>query len=239
MKKLTIQLLAVVLLLTSCTTQQINDTLNAVLNGGLTSEDIGLGLKQALSIGAEKGANELARAGGYFDDMAYRILLPEEAQKVTNKLRGVPGFRDLENIVIKKINQGAEDAAKEAAPIFLDAIKQMTIQDALGILKGEKDAATQYLNRVTFDALYSKFSPVINNSLDKFDARKVWSDGVSAYNLIPFVEPVETDLGAYVTRQALNGLFKKVALKELDIRENVGARTTELLQKVFAQQDGK
>lgn len=239
MKKITFPLLVLFLLLSSCTTQQINDTLSIIRGANLTTDDIAAGLRQALSIGAENGASELSRDGGYFNDLAYRILLPEEARKVTDRLRVIPGFTDLEGVVIKKINQGAEDAAKEAAPIFLSAIKAMTIQDALGILKGDKDAATQYLNRVTYDQLYQKFNPVITTSLDKFEARTVWSDATTAYNRIPFINPVNVELGDYVTRQALDGLFKKVALKELDIRTNIKSRTTELLQKVFAQQDAK
>lgn len=239
MKKITFPLLVLFLLLSSCTTQQINDTLSVIRGASLTTDDIAAGLRQALSIGAENGASELSRDGGYFNDLAYRILLPEEARKVTDRLRVIPGFTDLEGVVIKKINQGAEDAAKEAAPIFLSAIKAMTIQDALGILKGDKDAATQYLNRVTYDQLYQKFNPVITTSLDKFEARTVWSDATTAYNRIPFINPVNVELGDYVTRQALDGLFKKVALKELDIRTNIKSRTTELLQKVFAQQDAK
>ena len=226
------------LLLVGCTSQQINRTLNTVLNGGLTPTEIGNGLKGALRIGAQQGAEELARPGGYFDDLTYRILLPEEARKVTDRLQGVPGFSNLEEVIIKKINQGAEDAATKAAPIFVDAIRQMTIQDAVGILKGDDNAATQYLIRTTSDQLTAEFAPVINNSLDKFDANKVWSDAATAYNNFPLTrQQVDTDLGAYVTQQALDGLFKKVALKELDIRQNVSARTTELLRRVFAQQD--
>ena len=226
------------LLFQACTSQQINQTLNTVLNGGLTSQEIGNGLKEALRIGAQEGATELSRPGGYFDDLAYRILLPEEVQKVTDRLQSVPGFSNLEEVILKKINQGAEDAATKAAPIFVDAIRGMTIQDAVGILKGQDDAATQYLVRTTSNALTAEFAPVINNSLDKFDANKLWLDAANAYNDFPLTrQKVETDLGAYVTQQALAGLFKKVALKELDIRENVSARTTDLLRRVFAQQD--
>lgn len=232
-------LLLLPLLLFGCTSQQINQTLNTVLNGGLTSEDIASGLKEALRIGARKGAEELSRPGGYFDDLSYRILLPEEVRQVTDRLQNVPGFSDLEGVILKKINQGAEDAASKAGPIFVDAIREMTIQDALGILRGEKDAATQYLLRSTSDKLTAEFAPVINNSLDKYDANKVWLDAATAYNNFPLTrQEVETDLGAYVTQRALDGLFKKVALKELDIRQNVSARTTELLRRVFAQQDG-
>lgn len=240
MRKLTFLLLP--LLFFGCTAQQINDTLNAVLSesGGLSSADIGKGLKEALRIGAQAGANELAQDGGYFNDMAYRILLPEEVRKVTDRLQNVPGFRNLEEVIIKKINQGAEDAAKSAAPIFVGAIRQMTINDALGILKGENNAATQYLQRTTYQNLYNEFSPVINNSLDKFDAQKVWKDAATAYNNFPLTrQPVNTNLADHVTTMALTGLFKKVAGKELDIRQNINARTSELLRKVFALQDGQ
>ncbi|THH37681.1 DUF4197 domain-containing protein [Neolewinella litorea] len=221
-----------------CTSQQINQTLNTVLNGGLTSTDIANGLKEALRIGAREGAEELAKPGGYYEDLTYRILLPEEVRKVTERLQNVPGFSNLEAVILKKINQGAEDAATKAAPIFVDAIRQMSIQDAVGILKGDKTAATDYLRRTTSQALTAEFAPVINASLDKYDANKVWLDAASAYNNFPLTrEKVETDLGAYVTQRALDGLFLKVALKEQDIRENVAARTTDLLRRVFAQQD--
>lgn len=235
-------LLCLPVLLLACTPQQINDTLNTVLGGtgGLTSAEIGNGLKEALRVGARAGADELSRPGGYFDDIAYRILLPEEVRKVTDRLQNVPGFADLEGIILKKINQGAEDAASKAAPIFVNAIRQMTIQDALGILQGQDNAATQYLQRTTYTELTNEFSPVINNSLDKFDANKIWQDAATAYNNFPLTrQPVNTDLGAYVTERALDGLFRKVALKELDIRENISARTSDLLRRVFALQDGQ
>lgn len=225
-------------LLFGCTSQQINQTLNTVLSGGLTSDDIGNGLKEALRIGAQQGATELSEDGGYFNDLAYRILLPDEVRKVTDKLQGIPGFSNLEEVIIKKINQGAEDAASKAGPIFVGAIRQMTIQDAMSILKGDNNAATSYLQRTTYNALFNEFNPVINTSLDKYDANKVWQDAATAYNNFPLTrQEVNTNLGEYVTERALEGLFKKVALKELDIRENIGARSTELLRKVFALQD--
>ena len=146
------------LLLLGCTSQQINQTLQTVLNGGLTPTEIGNGLKEALRLGAREGAEELAQPGGYFDDLTYRILLPEEVRQVTDRLQNVPGFSNIEEVILKKINQGAEDAASKAAPIFVDAIRQMTIQDAVGILRGENDAATQYLSRTTSDALTAEFA---------------------------------------------------------------------------------
>jgi len=235
-------LFALPFLFFGCTSQQVNDTLNAVLSGsgGLSSADIGKGLKEALRIGANQGANELSAPGGYFNDLAYRILLPEEVQKVTSRLQGVPGFSNLEEVIIKKINQGAEDAAKKAGPIFVGAIRQMTIQDALGILKGNRNAATTYLQRTTYQNLYNEFSPVISTSLDKFEAQKVWSDAANAYNNFPLTrDKVNTNLADHVTQKALEGLFSKVAVKEEDIRANIGARSTELLRRVFALQDTK
>ncbi|MCX8210657.1 MAG: DUF4197 domain-containing protein [Lewinella sp.] len=225
-----------------CTAQQVNDTLNTVLGGasGLSTDQIGNGLKEALRIGAQAGANELSAPGGYFDDLAYRILLPEEVRKVTDRLQGVPGFSNVEEIIIKKINQGAEDAAQKAAPIFVGAIRQMTIQDALGILKGNRTAATQYLQGATSQNLYNEFNPIISSSLDKFDAQKVWEDAARIYNNFPLTrQPVNTNLADHVTQKALEGLFRKVALKEEDIRLNISSRSSELLRKVFALQDGQ
>lgn len=225
-----------------CTAQQVNDTLSTVLGGSdaLSTDQIGNGLKEALRIGAEAGANELSAPGGYFDDIAYRILLPEEVRKVTDRLQGVPGFANLEETIIKKINQGAEDAAKTAAPIFVGAIRQMTIQDALGLLNGDRTAATQYLQRTTSQSLYNEFQPVIATSLDKFDAQKVWEDAARVYNNFPLTrQPVNANLSDYVTERALEGLFDKVALKEEDIRANISSRSSELLRRVFALQDGE
>lgn len=230
-------LLALVLLSSACTTQQINSTLGSVLNGGLSTTDVASGLKEALRLGATQGAQELSQTGGYFDDLAYRILLPEEVQTVTRRLQGVPGFSDLEASILRKINQGAEDAAQSAGPIFVEAITSMTIEDAWNILKGGDNAATQYLQGATQIALTEAFRPTINESLDKFNANQIWLDASTAYNRIPLLEPVETDLTSYVTGRALDGLFKKVALKEQEIRTNINARTSDLLRRVFAEQD--
>ncbi len=228
--------MAALLFTMACTTAQINQTLGVLTNVPLSREDVGNGLKEALRIGITKGAQQLAQEKGFYDS-PYRILLPEEARKVTERLSVIPGFTDLEDVIIKKINQGAEDAAKEAAPIFVSAIQQMTIQDAFGILKGDNRAATSYLDRVTRDQLYAKFNPVIVNSLDKFGARKAWSDASTRYNSLPLVNDVTTNLDDYITQQALNGLFAKVAEEEINIRTNLGARTTDLLRRVFAAQD--
>ncbi len=206
------------------------------LEGGLTKEEVAKGLKQALEIGITEGAQKLSQTDGYYKS-AYKILLPPEARKVTDKLHDVPGFTNLEEVILEKINRGAEDAAKKAAPIFKDAILSMSFSDAWGILKGGDNAATQYLRQATYNRLYQEFNPVIVQSLDKFNARTYWADAVNAYNKIPLVEKANPDLDDYVTKQALEGLFAMVALKEKDIRHNLAARTTDLLRKVFAAQD--
>ena len=223
----------------ACTQQELQSALGTVLGSeNLTNADIASGLKQALEIGITEGATRLSQKDGYFKS-PYKILLPEEARQVTNRLQNIPGFSEVENEILERINRGAEDAAKKATPIFVDAIKGMSFNDALGILMGENNAATTYLNQATYQSLYNEFNPVIIESLDKFNARKYWEDAVNAYNRIPFIEKANPDLGDYVTQEALNGLFSMVAKKELDIRVNVNARTSELLKKVFAKQDNK
>ena len=222
--------------LTACDPAALQSALDALNAGELTNTEVSSGLKQALELGIGKGSDLLSKKDGYYKS-AYKILLPPEARKVTEKLSAIPGFSNVENIILEKINRGAEDAAKKAKPIFVSAIKQMSFADAMNILMGEKNAATTYLNRTTNTQLYSEFSPVINQSLDKFDARKYWKDAVNTYNKIPFVQKVNADLGDYVTNEALKGLFSMVEKEELDIRSNVASRTTDLLKKVFAKQD--
>jgi len=227
--------LLLILQLTACTElQNIAGTLAE--SGALTNAEIGQGLKQALEIGIGKGSDRLSQLDGYYKSQ-YKILLPAEARKVTEKLKIIPGFDKVEDIILEKINRGAEDAAKKAKPIFVNAIKQMTFDDALNILMGSDNAATTFLNNGTRNQLYGEFSPVINKSLDKYNANKYWSDAVKKYNAIPFVDKVNPDLGDYVTDQALNGLFGMVEKEEKNIRVNVSARTSDLLKKVFAKQD--
>lgn len=214
--------------------QQVLDVASSAT--GLTTEQIGQGLKAALDSGVSKGSDRLSALNGYYKS-PYKILLPEEAQKLTSRLQRIPGFDQVEAKMLEKINRGAEDAAKKAKPIFVSAIKQMTFQDAVGILKGEKNAATTYLNRVTYDKLYNEFKPVLVKSLNKYQALDYWSNAVTKYNRIPLVEKMNPQLDDYITNKALDGLFAMVAKEELNIRNNAAARTTDLLKKVFAQQD--
>lgn len=201
-----------------------------------TAADIAGGLKEALNAGISKGVDALGVKDGFYKS-AYKILLPPEAQNVVNKLKFVPGFDKVEDILLEKINRGAEDAAGKAKPIFVSAIRQMSFSDATNILMGSDNAATSFLQKTTSEDVYKEFNPVIVASLDKFDARKYWSDAVNAYNKIPLVKKANPDLDDYVTRQAMKGLFSMVELKEKDIRHNKLSRTSALLKKVFAKQD--
>ncbi|MEM6319208.1 MAG: DUF4197 domain-containing protein [Bacteroidota bacterium] len=204
--------------------------------GGLSKEEAGEGLKEALNIGVGEAVDFLSVEDGYYKS-PYKILMPEEAEKVVGKLRAVPGFSNVEEDVLEKINRAAEDAATKAKPIFISAIKQMTFKDALNILMGEKNAATTYLEKATYDQLYNEFKPVIIASLDKFKARETWRGAVKAHNKLPFVKKANPELDDYVAKQALVGMFSLVEKKEADIRGNADARPSALLQKVFAQQD--
>lgn len=235
--KLSLVVFALTFSSSACAPGQFQEVLGSVLeSGALTTGEVSSGLKQALEIGISKGSDQLSEVNGFFNS-PYKILLPPEVRQITDKLQKVPGFSQVEDILLEKINRGAEDAAKKAKPIFVSAIKQMTFDDAMNILLGADNAATGYLNDKTNLQLYNAFNPVIVESLDKFNARKYWSDLVEKYNRIPFVEKADPSLDNYVTTQALKGLFSMVEKEEKNIRTNVSARTSALLKKVFAKQD--
>ncbi|MBI5915541.1 MAG: DUF4197 domain-containing protein [Bacteroidetes bacterium] len=206
--------------------------------GGLSQDEVGRGLKEALNNGVGEAADFLSKPDGYYKS-AYKILLPDEAQQVVSKLKLVPGFENVEANLIEKMNRAAEDAAIKAKPIFISAIRQMTFKDAMNILMGKDDAATRYLESATFKQLYAEFLPIIQQSLDKVNAREYWRSAVSAYNKIPFVEKTNSELDDHVNRAALKGLFGLVEKKEAGIRKDVSLRNSDLLKKVFAKQDGK
>ena len=234
-------LLSITLLFTfsSCDVQNqalLGNILKDFPMGNPTTFEIGQGLKQALEIGTSQGADRLSLKDGFLGNMAVKILFPPEAVRVENTLRSL-GLNSLCDNVITSLNRAAEDAAKEAKPIFISAIKQMTISDATNILLGNQDAATQYFKRVTTAQLMEKFNPVITNSLNKVGATKYWSDVIGRYNTIPLVNPINTDLSEYVAQKAIDGLFLEIAQEELKIRGNLNARSTPLLQKVFGYAD--
>lgn len=239
MRKVSLFAVVFSLFLVACTPQDISNVLGTVLatDTPLTNEEAASGLKEALNQGVGKGVDFLSATDGYYKS-AYKILLPEEARKVTAKLQNVPGFGNVEEIILEKINRGAEDAAKKAKPIFVDAIRGMSFRDAMSILLGEKNSATRYLETNTSSKLYQEFNPVIVESLDKFQAREYWTKAVTAYNKLPFIaEKANPNLDDYVTKEALKGVFGMVEKEEFNIRTNLAARTTDLLKKVFAKQD--
>jgi hypothetical protein len=210
--------------------------LQKALGGEAVSNDeVTEGLKEALVKGISEGSDLVSQVDGYFKNPAIKIPFPPEVEQVETTLRQVGLGGEVDKFVLT-LNRGAEDAAKEAKPIFLAAIRQMTIEDAWSILRGQNDAATQYLKKSTSELLKEKFKPVIQNSLSKVNATKYYSDLVSSYNRIPLVQKVNPDLDEYATERAIEGLFVMIAKEEKNIRENPLARTSELLKKVFGSQ---
>lgn len=205
---------------------------------GIGGIDISAGLKEALNNGISKQVTKLTAVDGFYRNEAVKILLPEELRKVDSSLRKM-GLSSLADEGLKVINRAAEDAVKEATPIFVDAVVNMSFTDAKTILMGNESSATTYLQNSTSTALYGKFNPVIKNSFTKVGADKVWANIINKYNLIPFVQKVNPDLTDYVTNQAMTGVFKMIAVEEKNIRTNLNARTSVLLQRVFAMQDKK
>jgi len=198
--------------------------------------DISDGLKEALNKGITEQVSKLMAPDGFYKNEAVKIIMPEELQKVDATLRKL-GFGNLADEGIKSLNRAAEDAVKEASPIFVNAIKNMTVNDAKGIVLGADNAATTYLKTTTNTDLYAKFNPVVQQSIGKVGADKVWASIIKKYNGLPFISKVNPDINDYVTQKTLDGVYKMIAVEEKNIRSNLNARTTELLKKVFALQD--
>ncbi|WP_297332977.1 DUF4197 domain-containing protein [Flavobacterium sp.] len=202
----------------------------------LSNAEIGSGLKEALKKGVDDQVQKLTAVDGFYKNEAVKILLPEELQKVDKTLRKM-GMANLADEGIKVLNRAAEDAVKEATPIFTNAIMNMSFTDAKNILMGTDNSATQYLQRTTTSPLYSKFSPVVSQSLDKVGANAVWAKIIDKYNSLPLVSKVNPNLTDYVTNKALDGVFTMIAVEEKNIRTNLSSRSSDLLKKVFALQD--
>ncbi len=222
--------------LTACA--ELQDIANQLpkSGGALSNADIGAGLRQALDQGIDKQVTKLTQTDGFFKNELVKILLPEELQKVDKALRDI-GLSSLADEGLKVLNRAAEDAVGEATPIFVNAVKEITFNDAKNILLGEDDAATEYLTLKTQTELYEKFQPVINNSFSKVGADQIWSNLITRYNSIPFTSDVNPDLTDYVTGEALNGVYKMIAVEEKEIRTQISSRGTDLLRKVFSLQD--
>ncbi len=258
MKKISILLLSVFFLFSSC-----DENGNPIIPiGGLSNEEVILGLKEALRVGTDSSVSRLTAVDGYFADQAVKILLPEDVNNQINSLQNTiastsnpfvkgamqlaydQGIQPILNDMVLSLNRSAEDAAKKATPIFVNAITGITIQDGFNILNGSDTAATSYLKGRTFNSLYDAFQPDIDNSLSKAlvgnnSANDIFSTYVSSYNTVAnvstgLVSPIsDVPLSTYVTEKGLNGLFLKVGEEEKNIRENPLNRVTEILQRVF------
>ena len=232
------KLFAFVLIFNFTSCAELQQVVNQMPQGNpvISNADMAAGLRQALDFGIEKQVSKLTQTDGFYKNELVKILLPEELQKVDKALRDI-GLSSLADEGTKVLNRAAEDAVKEATPIFVDAVKGITFSDAKNILLGNDDAATQYLTNKTQTALYDKFNPVIKNSFNKVGADQIWSNLITKYNNIPFTTNVNPDLTDYVTNEALKGVYTMIAVEEKDIRTKFTSRTTDLLKKVFALQD--
>ncbi len=242
--------LLLVVVLTSCAelTQLAQQTLDS--NAPLSQNEIVAGLKEALINGANNSASILGATDGYYKDDLVKILLPPEANTIVDNIKKIPGGEDLLEDVLLQINRAAEDAAKEAAPIFISSIKSMAIPDAVGILKGDDNAATQYLNKTTYDQLFNLYRPKIKASVEKdlvgnISTKESWDSLTGKWNKlangmagqIAGLKPVNTELEDYLTQKALDGLFLKIADEEKQIRKDPAARVSSLLKRVFGSLD--
>ena len=214
--------------------KEVSEKANALVKGDdpLSEDHVKKGLVEALIKGSEKSVQSASKKDGFNLNKSIKIPFPEDAKKMKSTLVKM-GFSDQVIKFEKSINNAAELASKEALPIFVNAVKSMTINDAFSILNGNDNSATVYLKDQTSSSLYTKFKPIISNAISKVDVTKYWSDLTSAYNKVPFVKPINTDLDDYITKGAMYGLFFLIEQEEKNIRNNPTARTTEILKKVF------
>ncbi|WP_180754511.1 DUF4197 domain-containing protein [Hymenobacter sp. DG01] len=209
-------------------------TTKAGSTGNITQDEAARGLKEALTQGISKGADQASKPDGFYLNKLIRIPFPPDAQRVATTLRSIGLGSQVDRFELT-LNRGAEEAAKSAKPIFLTAIKSLTFKDVWGILTGDKNAATNYLKRTTTEQLTVAFRPIVQKSLDQVGATRYYTDLTTRYNRIPLVKPVQTDLNQYATGKAIDGLFTLIAQEEANIRENPVARTTDLLKRVFGK----
>jgi hypothetical protein len=250
MKARSVIIIVCILILTACA-----EVMNLVQSGStlpLTEDEVISGLKEALKTGARNSAQKLAAENGYYGDATIKILLPDEANVIIDNISKFPGGDKLVQDVVLSINRAAEDAAKEAAPIFVNSVEQMTIKDAFSILNGADNAATVYLRATTYNELYALYKPKIKTSTEKkimgnISTKDSWVTLTGKWNSLANsvagrlanLKPVNTDLDDYLTNKALNGMFLKVELEELKIRKDVAARVSPILKRVFGSLDNK
>ncbi len=209
-------------------------TPNAHLGEGLPNSEIINGLKEALKVGMNNATSSASKLDGFYKNPLIKIPFPKEVGEAEKTMRSLGMDKEVDKFV-KTLNRAAEDAAKSAAPIFLNSILKMNIDDGLGILRGGNDAATQYLKNTSNAALIAAFQPIVKNSLDKVNITKYWKPLMTNYNKLPFVNKINPDLNSYVTNKAIEGLFKLIASEELKIRKDPAERINDLLQSVFGK----
>lgn len=238
MKKAYIALLTISIFFSSCDELQtvVDNLPNGTGGTGISDTMIANGLREALDLGIDKQVTKLTQKDGFYRNELVKILLPQELKKVDQTLRDI-GLGSLADEGLKILNRAAEDAVKEATPIFVDAVKGITFNDAKNILLGADNAATNYLKGRTQTALYNKFNPVIQSSFNKVGADQIWNTIITRYNSLPLVNDVNPDLTDYVTQEALKGVYTMISVEEKNIRNKVSSRTTNLLRQVFALQD--
>lgn len=240
MKKLLIILLLIPLISIAQTKKKVKKikVKTPSVTNVINTVDISAGLKEALNKGVTEQVSKLTVIDGFYKNEAVKILIPEELQRVDATLRKL-GMGSLVDDGIKSLNRAAEDAVKESTPIFINAIKNISISDAKGILLGNESAATSYLKDSTTKELYAKFNPVVQESIGKVGADVIWNSILKKYNTIPLVNKVNPDISDYVTTKAMEGVFKMIAVEEKNIREKLTSRNSDLLKSVFALQDKK
>jgi hypothetical protein len=229
------------LFLFGCSTQQIQDAVGSILGTNsttVTESDAAGGLKDALSQGINIGMGLLSKENGFLGNDLVKIPWPEQANVVKDAMLKLGMQKQVDNVTTS-LNRAAEKASGVAIEVFVNAIKQMTIQDAMSILLGGDGTATAYLKKTTTPLLTEKFRPIVDNSLGQVNATKYWSDAMNVYNKIPLVKQVNTDLTGFVTEKALQGVFTMVEKEENKIRANPLARVTDLMKKVFSFADSK
>lgn len=231
-------LLASIILSVGLLSCDVLSKLPAGAGGGtavISETDAAQGIREALDQGVSKGISILNKPDGFFGNQTYKLFLPPDAQKIENTMRKL-GMDALVDRAELQINRSAEDAVGYARPIFADAIKGMTITDAINIIKGPDDAATQYFRQKTTDKLTAAFSPVVKSSLDKFSATKYYTDIVNTYNGFPTtINKLNPNLESYVVGKTIDALFDNISKEEANIRANPAARTTDILKKVFSR----
>jgi hypothetical protein len=245
-------LICIVLIMISAGCAEMMNVLQTTGPAPLTEGEVVSGLKEALITGAKNSAGILGAQDGYFGDATVKILLPDDAKVIIDNISKIPGGEKLVQDVVLRINRAAEDAAKEAAPVFAGSIKQMTVKDAFNILNGPDNAATLYLRQTTYSELYALYKPKIAVSTEKkivgsVSTKDSWVTLTGRWNQLANsiagklanLKPVNTDLDDYLTRKALDGMFIKVEIEEHKIRKDVSARISPILQRVFGSLDSK